>query len=111
MEYIVNPSWFYWVKVFDSISSSSIRVAAFAGIVWIVFLLAKILEFDPPERYIKTSLVVLCIAAILYFFVPNKETMIQMQIARLATYDNASIVIESIQSAADYVVSVITELK
>ena len=111
MEYIVNPSWFYWVKIFDSISSSSIGVAIIAGIVWIGLLFAKIMEFDPPKRSIKTSLVVLCVAAILYVFVPDKETMIQMQIARLTTYDNASTVIESIKSAADYVVSVITELK
>ena len=111
MEYIISPSWFYWVKIFDSISSISIVVAIIAGIVWIGLLFVKILEFDLPKRSIKTSLVVCCVAAILYVFVPNKETMIQMQIARLTTYDNASTVIESIKSAADYVVSVITELK
>ena len=52
--------------------------------------------------------VIFCAMAI---FVPNKETLTQIMIARYATYDNASTVIQAVQNAADYIIEMVGKTK
>ena len=40
---------------------------------------------------------------ILTILIPSKETMIQMQLAKFGTYENAGKAIEAIQDATDYI--------
>jgi hypothetical protein len=44
-------------------------------------------------------------------FVPNKETLMQIMIARYATYDNATAVIQAVQNAADYIIETVGKVK
>ena len=44
-------------------------------------------------------------------FIPNKQTIIEMMIAKKATYDNVSWTIEQVKEAVDYVISAIKEIK
>jgi len=44
-------------------------------------------------------------------FIPSRNTMLEMQIARYATYENAEWTVETIKSAVDYIVQAIGSLK
>lgn len=44
-------------------------------------------------------------------FIPSRETLIEMQIARFTTVENAEWALDAVKSATDYIVSAIKELQ
>ena len=65
---------------------------------------------------VKTQRIATAVAAvaailfIIYVFIPSRETLIEMQIARFTTVENAEWALDAIKSATDYIVSAIKEL-
>lgn len=116
--YIINPSWFYWLKVVDNISIVLIVFAVIATAATAVGLPAYWFDdvFDEAEekqfrKIAKGMIVGVVILWLLVVFVPSKSTLIEMQIAKYATYENAEWTIESIKSAVDYIIDAIKSLK
>ena len=115
MNYIINPIWFYLMSVVDALKSFSI-IAAIAllatSIVW--RFMSFDAGYDEEKEYKKRSFnsfvwsAIFCAMAI---FVPNKETLMQIMIARYATYDNASAVIQAVQNAANYIIETVGKAK
>lgn len=119
MEYIINPSWFYWIEVSDCIKGCAIATAVIFLCAAIILAVVAKMDDDFNEHrsanakrkvliYCLVSLAV-CVAVII--FVPSKRTLIEMMIAKKATYDNVSWTIEQIKEAVDYVISAIKEIK
>ena len=119
MEYIINPSWFYWLEVSDYIKGCSLVAAAILLIASIFLaVLAKIDDdFDEHGRAnAKRKVVIYCLVAlavsvVVGIFVPSKRTLIEMMIAKKATYDNVSWTLEQVKEAVDYIISAIKEIK
>ena len=128
MNYIINPSWFYWLGVVNSMRG--FMLAAFivaliiVGVALIVILVNVKLIQDYPSisdderkvvRFFTKALKVsigVCIVAVLFLvFVPSKETLIEMMIAKQATYENATWTVDALKNAVDYVVQAIQSLK
>ena len=128
MNYIINPSWFYWLGVVNSMRG--FMLAAFivaliiVGVALIVIPVNVKLIQDYPSisdderkvvRFFTKALKVLigvCIVAVLFLvFVPSKETLIEMMIAKQATYENATWTVDALKSAVDYIVQAIQSLK
>lgn len=129
MTYIINPMWFYWISVADKICratcSLAILLAIFSATAYIVTAAFKfnVLDDDGFDRecsdYIagtkaqRVATVLAVLAVILfaiYTFIPSRETLIEMQIARFTTAENAEWTVNAIKSATDYIVSAIKEL-
>ena len=129
MTYIINPMWFYWLSVVDR-ACQLVRTAAI-----LLFLLSAALfiaaafckyaavyrntvdeecfEYVTGAKMQRIATVVAAVTAILfiiYVFIPPRETLIEMQIARFATVENAEWALDAIKSATDYIVSAIKEL-
>lgn len=119
MEYIINPSWFYWLEVSDYIKGCSLGAAVILLAASIILaIIAKIDDdFDDPERanakrkVIIYCLVALAVSVVAGIFVPSKRTLIEMMIAKKATYDNVSWTLEQVKEAVDYIISSIKEIK
>lgn len=130
MTYIINPMWFYWISVADKICeatcSLAILLAIFSATAYIVAAAFKFnaLDDDGFDRecsdYIagtkaqRVATVLAVLAVILfaiYTFIPSRETLIEMQIARFTTAENAEWTVNAIKSATDYIVSAIKELQ
>lgn len=121
MEYIINPSWFYWLHVIDGIRGFAIGViivSIAASVIIGIALLINASDGDFEGETVKklTSLLVVLlsssvIAGILLIFVPEKGTLIEMMIAKKATYDNVSWTIEQVKEAVDYIVTAIKDIK
>ena len=128
MNYIINPSWFYWLGVVNSMRG--FMLAAFivaliiVGVALIVIPVNIKLIQDYPSisdderkvvRFFTKALKVsigVCIVAVLFLvFVPSKETLIEMMIAKQATYENATWTVDALKSAVDYIVQAIQSLK
>lgn len=117
MNYIIKPSWFYWLNVLEGIRVACITFAIIAGVATVILLFAREDCFKDDEEYktitkwLKACPVLLVISVLVIIFVPSKQTLIEMQIAKYATYENAQWTVDSIKSAVDYVIEAIKGLK
>ena len=128
MNYIINPSWFYWLGVVHSMRgfmlTAFIVSIIIIGVALIIIPVNVKLIQDYPSisdderkvvRFFTKAMKVaigMCIASGLFLvFVPSKETLIEMMIAKQATYENATWTVDALKSAVDYVVQAIQSLK
>ena len=123
MEYFIDPSWFYWLKVIDGIQTAFIVFSVAFGILVVILSIVYLAErsciFDEDDRqnvariflFLKISVVVFVVAILGAVFVPNRNTLIEMQIAKYATRENVNITIDALKSFVDYVVESIGNLK
>lgn len=130
MTYIINPMWFYWLSVADKICratcSLAILLAIFSAAAYIAAAALKFNALDDDgfdrecsaytagtkAQRVATVLAILAVIMYaIYTFVPSTETLIEMQIARFTTVENAEWALDAIKSAADYIVSAIKELQ
>ena len=128
MNYIINPSWFYWLGVVESmryfmIAAFIISIAAIiVAIVIVPVDMRMIREFPDMSdderksvqfftKVLKAAIWALVISGLILLFVPSKETLIEMMIAKQATYENATWTLDTLKSAVDYVIQAIHSLK
>ena len=111
MNYIINPSWFYWIGVVDVIKMLALFVTIILAIVWGLMLFSYAMDREGSKRTLILMALLVISSALIFIFIPSKETLIQMKIAEFVTYDNAKITIDTIKSAADYVLECLKQLK
>ena len=128
MNYIINPSWFYWLGVIESmryfmIAAFIISIAAIiVAIVIVPVDMRMIREFPDMSdderksvqfftKVLKAAIWALVISGLILLFVPSKETIIGMMIAKQATYENATWTLDALKSAVDYVIQAMQSLK
>lgn len=128
MNYIINPSWFYWLGVVNSMRIFMIAAFVIAIIIIGVSLIiipveVKMIQDFPTmcaderkavmffTKALKVAIGVCILAALFLVFVPSKDTLIEMMIAKQATYENATWTVDALKSAVDYVVQAIQSLK
>lgn len=111
MDYTINPSWFYWISVFAAMKVLCLVVGMIlllTGLATTFMYINRKEEDVPTNTNARNTIVRLANWSfrfiLLGIFIPDKETYIEMTIAKLVTYDNAQTVIESIKSAADYII-------
>lgn len=128
MTYIINPMWFYWFGVVDKACQLIHTLAILSFITTASYIVTAVLKFNAIDydefdrecsEYIagtKTQRVATVLAVLtiilyaIYAFIPPRETLIEMQIARFATVENAEWALDAVKSATDYIVSAIKEL-
>lgn len=107
--YIIDPMWFYWVSVADGLKALCIVlpiVTFAAGVIFSVITCSESDDDDYKKRFIKTCFIVaaiLLVVLIMAIFIPSKETLIQMEIAKHATYENTEVLMQKIKEASDYI--------
>lgn len=119
MDYIINPSWFYWIEVADYTKGIAFGVSLILIIAVIVLaILAKMsADFDEEKeakclrKVLLYCLIGLAVSIAATIFVPSKRTLIEMMIARKATYDNVSWTLEQVKEAVDYIISALKDIK
>lgn len=128
MNYIINPSWFYWLGVVESmrhfmiaafIISIALIVVSLIIIPVNINMIREFPDMSDDERKtvqffkkaLKIAIAVLIISGLILMFVPSKETLIEMMIAKQATYENATWTLDTLKSAVDYVIQAIQSLK
>ena len=127
--YIINPSWFYWIGVVNGLRA----VLIVCAVITLVYAAYTAIEYsidgDPenhtlPEfkataqkakdRYNKhfKKCIALSIGLLLIaIFIPSKNTLIEMQVAKFATYENAEWSAETVKSAVEYIVEAIKAVR
>ena len=111
-EYIINPAWFYWI---DIVSGIKIIMALLAVAALIATLITALISFDETdtdtsknfEKKALKMLIVTIVCIIIALFIPSKEILIEMQIAKYATWENAEWTADAIKDVVDYIVNAI----
>ena len=128
MNYIINPSWFYWLGVVESmryfmIAAFIISIAAIIVSIIIVPVDMRMIRDFPDmsdderksvqffTKVLKAAIWALVNSGLILLFVPSKETLIEMMIAKQATYENATWTLDALKSAVDYVIQAMQSLK
>lgn len=107
--YIINPMWFYWVRVLDNIKEIAV-VALILGVVVVgfcFFMAQDCFSEEEHKIYKKRTIISFCVvvlSAIMLVFVPSRETLVEMKIAEFATHENVTTVIETIEDMADKII-------
>ena len=116
--YIINPSWFYWVNVIEGTGIVATILAIMATLLCVIGLPLYYVDVaydDEDEKKfwkIAKRLIIICLVLwIICIFIPSKETLIEMQVAKYATYENAEWTVETIKQAVDYIINALKELK
>jgi len=124
MDYFINPAWFYWFGVCDGLKTLAIILALLAGCTLIVFIAAYIYNYYMAGHYeenknyisicrngIKWSTIVFIPLLLIAIFTPNKQTMIEMQVASIATKTNAEWSVEQLKGITDYIIERINSVQ
>lgn len=108
MNYVINPSWFYWVSVFDALKyvciGASVVIAIGGGIICGMAIADS--YDDEIKEWIKRLKIVFAVSAALLcvgIFVPSEATMIKMMLAKYATYENVADAYQAILDGAKYI--------
>lgn len=128
MNYIINPAWFYWLSVADSFRSILITglviclslivicgIASSAAIAavndWPNISEGERKRFPIYNTIFKVAIIASPFFAIAIIFAPSKSTLIEMMVAKFATYENANWTLETIKSAVNYIIDAINSMK
>ena len=120
MDYIVNPWIFYWLEVVNVLKIVAGILGVFAFVCVIVGIVMKYdnISYGPEDHDYKNGVKLLRVftpilitMALLLIFIPGKNTMIQMLIARYATKTNINLGLDAIKEATDYIIQAIKEVK
>ena len=107
MDYIINPMWFYWLSVVDNLRVAATIFAIVAGIIVGIVLMTFFLDdinIFKEHLILGVSGVLLFIASVIaLIFIPSKQTLIEMEVAKHSTYSNVESVKEQIKDATDYI--------
>lgn len=135
MNYIINPSWFYWLQLLSDSKTIITVISALITAGLIVAIIAACVYYAMGYRYrnnidedgvawdsdwsnyllakkfVKILFPITIICLIISILIPSKETLISMMIAKYATKENLSITVDGIKSAVDYIVNAMKEIK
>lgn len=120
MDYIINPAWFYWLSVSDGLKEFSIAFTVLSFVILVVIIICYFVEIGSEtaaryltiyKRWILLTFVFSIAFMLISIFVPSKQTMIEMQVASIATKTNAEWTVEQLKGITDYIIERIQSVK
>lgn len=119
---IINPAVFYWMSVLDSTRSVCMALLVIAGIICFLlsifhFVVSVEDDYDGDEfkNKVKKGILILAICcavfALVLIFIPTKETMVEMLVAKTVTYENAQWTVDTVKEVVDYIIQAIKTLQ
>jgi len=107
--YIIEPMWFYWVRVLDNISGVTLGVLILGTVATVLcFLMEQDCyseeDYKMWRKRVWASFIVVVLSAITVVFVPSSDTLVKMKLAEFGTYENVRTVIETIEDMTDKII-------
>lgn len=106
-DYIINPMWFYWLQVADGLRNLLLWLGVIIMVLVLTFGMCYIQDsYDEVKalKCVSATLLIPILMLVTSCLIPSKETLIEMEIARHATYSNLETIEETIKEATDYVI-------
>lgn len=118
MEPIINPWFFYFINIEDSLNTLTVTIAIIAAIAWVGLWFAASIMFDKCRtlaenmenkniKYCwkkgKLFMIIMIVTAIIGIAIPSKSTMVEMAVMQQVTPNNIEKGIEIVKSTTDYI--------
>lgn len=124
---IINPIFFYWLDIVSSLDHAIfcleviLAILGIAAIVIIAVMAAIIQEYPTNceseknilkywQKILKIAIGLFCLFMIVGIFIPSKETLLSIMVAKFATYENAAWTLDTVKSAVDYIIEAISNM-
>ena len=117
MNYIVDPSWVYWMNISNVMKVMCLIIGVIGMVAMILGVTVCLTEAFDEEDYAKIRKWAIPIASISIIlilagvFIPSKETLIAMKVAELATKENIDLTAQQLKEIVDYIINALKELK
>lgn len=118
MTYIIDPAWVYWMNISNSLKIMMIIIGALLTLSFIIIVPISFFDADDEgelwQRHRKAFMAwaVLALTMILIgVFIPDRQTLIEMKVAELATRENVMLTVDQLKEVVDYIVNALKELK
>ena len=118
MDYIINPAWFYWIEVSNTakVVTAITMIALIIACIVLACMMGVSYGIDDREYKTCKKNLVRCfifavISAFVFIIIPSKSTLMEMQIARLATRSNVDLTVEKVKEIVDYIINAMKEMK
>ena len=116
MTYMISPMWFYWISVINNVIVAFQVVAFISGIVLLCCILFIIFtECEEEKNNIISSIIKLIVPVFVIsvfgiILIPTRDVLIEMQVAKFVTTENAQWTLDAIKSAVDYIIQAIGQM-
>lgn len=117
MNYIVDPSWVYWMNVASAMKVLCLMIGGIGMVAMIIAVpicVADAFDDDDYATIRKWAIPITSVSIIFILagvFIPSKETLITMKVAELATKENITLTAQQLKEIVDYIINAIKELK
>ena len=117
MNYIVDPSWVYWMNISNVMKIMCLIIGGVGIVAMMIAVpvsLAEAFDDDDYAAIRKWAVPIVSVSIILILagvFIPSKETLITMKVAELATKENVALTAQQLKEIVDYIISALKELK
>ena len=126
MESIINPWFFYFIDIGDSLDTLVLTIAVITGIIWVGLWIAASVMIDEcrtltenmQNKYIrfcwkkgKLFMIIMIITAIIGIAIPSKSAMVEMAVMQQVTPNNIEKGKEIVKSTTDYIFEKFEKLK
>ena len=117
MNYIVDPSWVYWMNISNVMKMMCLIIGGIciiALIIGVPICLADAFDEEDYAKIRKWAIPIASVSIILILagvFIPSKETLITMKVAELATKENIALTAQQLKEIVDYIINALKELK
>ena len=105
-DYIIDPSWFYWASVCQAIKILLICAGA-CGTALLIIITATAWDDLNKKKSYWVGWIASLLALVCGMFIPSKEVMMQMMVARFLTHENMAYSVETIKEIADYILQAV----
>ena len=116
-DYIINPYWFYWADVVDTLKSSFQVISILSGVITAIALIIFFIalgvnqgmpedfkdDTDTPKIISKIAGAICIFTLVVSVFIPSKKTLTEMLIAENVTKTNIEYAEQEIKDIVDYV--------
>ena len=125
---IINPAIFYWIGV--SSAAQTFFVVAVGTAICVLIVAAIIISMEASlaksfprgseenirvvnswKKIFKYSVITIISGSLLCVFIPTKETLLSILVAKYLTYENATWTLESVKEAVNYIINAVAVLK
>lgn len=118
MEPIIDPSLFYWAKIFDAIYKIGLFALwiGIAGVFIIGVLFAAAVEHKDKlainfyKKFFLILMIIIIICALIVIFIPTKETIYSMCISEVITPNNIDAITEKGEKGVKFIFEQIEQL-
>lgn len=118
MNYIINPAWIYWMNVcntFRAIFITTFFILLIVGVIYTIYVGCEYEDgymekedFAMAKKKIKKIIITVLLMALPIVFVPSKNTLIEMQVAKICTIENVK---GTVDETKDFIFDIIDKIK